>query len=174
MSLQLNESQLRWVMEKAENPTKRMLNIYFEKYDKTNLKEWCRINSITQQDIPSAYTDYANITLNDHELSTYPERAGKVKYFHRAAGWNIWLELLPEGTEWDDEMVAKDIKPILSQMLKSAEIILGLLALKYKNLLGTMSLKLDDKNLTLILKDSRFPDMNLPIRMGFFIEKIRL
>jgi hypothetical protein len=178
MSIILDEAQLEWIMKKAENPTKRLLKIYFSQFDSATIKDWCRLNSIDQSVVPQVYHEHAEHIKNtkrptpEDVLLTYPAKPDSLKYQHRAAGWIIYLDIVPASVEWDDEMVSNDIKRTMSHMFKSVEIILELLKPKFPDLLNTLTISMDDKNLTLQLKDSRFPDMQFPSRIGFVIEKI--
>ncbi len=178
MSLVLNEEQMRWACEKAENPLKRLLRIYFVQFDKDTIQDWCVKNKAELSQVPTVYQEHATHIratkkpLEGDELLTYPAKPGHIKYKHRAAGWIIYLDLVASTVEWDDEMVANHIKRTMSQMLESVKILLGIYKQRYPDLLDTLSISMDDKNLTLVLKDSRFPDASFPSRIGFIIEKI--
>jgi hypothetical protein len=178
MSLVLNEEQMSWACEKAENPLKRLLRIYFVQFDKDTIHDWLRNNKVTLDQIPQTYQDQATHIRatkkpsDTDDLLFYPAKPGHIKYKHRAAGWLIYLDLVASTIEWDDEMVANHIKRTMSQMLESVKILLGIYKQRFPDLLGTLSITMDDKNLTLVLKDSRFPEANFPSRIGFVIEKI--
>lgn len=59
MSIVLNEDQMRWACEKAENPLKHLLKIYFHQFDKETLQDWCRVNKTTPDKVPTSYKDHA-------------------------------------------------------------------------------------------------------------------
>ena len=178
MSIVLNEDQMRWACEKAENPLKHLLKIYFHQFDKETLQDWCRVNKTTPDKVPMSYKEHAEhirVTkkpTQDDPLLFYPPNPGNIKYQHRAAGWLIYLDIVAHTVEWDDEMVSNHIKPTMSQMLESVKILLSIYQQQMPELLGTLSISMDDKNLTLMLKDSRFQDAFFPSRIGFIIEKI--
>ena len=182
MSLHLNEDQLRWISEKVENPLKRLLKIYFLQFDKDTLQDWCRNNHVTGLDVPSSYKEYAEYVRSTKrvdpenpnprdELMTYPKKPGIITYKHRAAGWFIYLDIVPYTVEWDDEMVADHIKPSMGQIIKGVDIYLSILKQRFPDLFSTLSISMDDKNLTLVLRDAKFPDAKFPSRLGFIIEK---
>lgn len=178
MSIILNEAQLAWVTRKAENPTKRLLKFYFHQFDQDTINDWAKSNAISKDLIPQSYQIHANHIkatkrpTADDVLLSYPATPDRLTYPHRAAGWTIHMDIVPNSVDWDDEMVSNDIKPTMSQMFKSIEFYLGILKRKFPDLLETLTVTMDDKNLTLQLKDSRFPDMLFPCRIGFVIEKI--
>jgi hypothetical protein len=178
--LNLNQEQMEWVKRKAENPAKRLLKNYFLQFEGAALREWCCTNNISVKDVPASYIKHAThikTTKTPSEsdiLLKYPSEAESIKYHHRAAGWIIYLDLVvvTEKTEWDDEMVSKDIRSAMSQMMKSVEIIIDLLKLQFPDLLGSLTTDMDYKTLTLKLCDNKFPTVDFKCRIGFIIEKI--
>lgn len=175
----INQKQLEWMKQVADYPVKQILRIYLEQFGQDVIGDFCKNNKISLSSIPSDYKAYAAISKTaSNKTGLYCNNNNTngqgVEYFWRGAKWYVCLSLISKDVEWDDEMIRPEVKPTISNMIYSAQTILAIFQSnpEYAELLKTLKLQLDTKNVTLELLDSRFPNFTLPTRIGFIINRI--
>jgi hypothetical protein len=198
MNQYTQEQQLTICFSFAERPIKLLLNQYFRSFGSQDVVKFCRTMGLNVAKVPKVYRengDMSNIleSLNqkylDHtSLFKIPPRAGEArlsKPVPDASGaevenetWFLYLELQPSGGAWDEERCkqfgeegSKQLKKLMGDMFKMASVVFGTLKSLNVEAMNTLMLVPNTENVTLELRDTRFPNLRFGQAIGFGLRR---
>ena len=185
----MDEQKVRLFFNMGERPVKLLLGSYFELFEQNKLLDFCEKQGISTKKIPIEYKHTADMISIKNELSDkflqhesilkVPPKAGDMNIERSTDGelWNLKLDIVDANKKWDETPFttfgeqAKGIKQHIGNMFMMCRFVLDCLKAKNKEL-STLSLDIDPENITIKLKDSRFPNYEHTQRIGHVLTKV--
>ena len=174
----------------SERPTKLLLNDYFSAFRTDNILNQAEKLQVSSKRIPVNYTSYGDMVTILNELTTdilqhdsllkVPPKSADMEIFDSLTNqkYLIKLDLVPFNIIWDESLFdpfrdqVNAVKKQIGDMISMVPFVFDCLKQQNKDLLSTITLKIETGNLTIRVVDSRFPQYNHAKRISFIIEKV--
>lgn len=175
------EDQLKNI---AEKNIKELLSSYFILFDEPTLLDNCEKIGISTRRVPKSYIDYAKFyqkipdknlkstslfkNVISEEIEIFPHILEDIYILN--------LQIVPKTFVWNNEIFKafgkqeKEIKEIISKLFTMVHYIFATLK-KNNDILETISMVGDPKNITLKLHDILAPKYDHDFRIGIYFEK---
>lgn len=183
------DQQLAQCFGVAERPVKLLLNAYFRMFSSKDVVKFCRTANINVTKIPRIYMqngDMATIWdtlpqkfLDHSSIFKIPPKTSDFRINKPATDdadeeiWFLYLDAVPRGQPWSEEQYqrfgekgSKAVKQLIGNTVKMTMVVFETLKSLNKELMETLTLEVNKENVTLELRDSRYPQLQCSVAIG--------